>query len=115
MSRPLQEAEDRLREGTVLSSDPGVLSLVGDIDVRTVSRVQEAVRICLDAQPTAVCVDLSGVTFCDCAGINVMLWARREAGRTGTGFSLRGPLRPVVARVFTLTGADSFVSPARAA
>ncbi|MFJ9342344.1 STAS domain-containing protein [Streptomyces sp. NPDC101733] len=88
----------------VVAGRYGLVRLVGELDVETVPVVRDAVRTCLDNRPALLRIDLGGVSFCDCSGLRALLWAKGEAARTGCGFHVSGPLRPVVARVLAATG-----------
>lgn len=58
----------------------------GELDMATVGSLESILR---DA-PASVCVDLSGLTFCDVAGLNALLTARERAVGAGHGFVMIG-------------------------
>jgi anti-anti-sigma factor len=51
-------------------------------------------------------IDCSRLEFCDSTGLNVLLGARLKAEALGGGVHLAG-MRPAVARVFEITGAEA--------
>ncbi len=87
---------------------PGEVHLVvaGDLDLTTADRLDRALRDAERAEPRALVLDLSGVTFFDSTGLQILLDAdvrartatRRFVVRTGAG---------EVARVLALTDVTS--------
>ncbi|MFF8833179.1 STAS domain-containing protein [Streptomyces sp. NPDC015131] len=59
------------------------LAVSGELDIVTGEELRTSLQDLLPRSPT-VLVDLSGVTFLDCSGLGVLLWARRRARTTGT-------------------------------
>ncbi|MEU9303188.1 STAS domain-containing protein [Streptomyces sp. NPDC048269] len=55
--------------------------------------------------PTDVVVDLSGLTFCDSAGLNALLRGRLIADASGRTLRLAAPTRQI-RRLLELTGSD---------
>lgn len=53
-----------------------------------------------------VVLDLSGVSFCDSSGLNVLLWAWRWAEGAGAVLVL-ACVPPVLRRMLSMTGVDS--------
>jgi anti-anti-sigma factor len=60
----------------------------------------------LDDSRTGVDLDLDGVQFCDCSGLNTLLRLRQEALHHGKTLTIRHS-GPAVTRLLTLTGALS--------
>ncbi|MGW7319049.1 STAS domain-containing protein [Streptomyces sp. NPDC054865] len=90
----------------VLAGRYGLIHLTGELDVATAPDVRHAVRDSLTRPPALLRIDISAVSFCDCAGLGALLWAKAEAARAGSGFHLSGPFQPIVARVLDATGAS---------
>ncbi|MFF3641182.1 STAS domain-containing protein [Streptomyces sp. NPDC002564] len=88
-----------MRAETAVLAEQGTISLSGEMDLSTVGVLYEAVRSCLDARPARVLIALDEVSFCDCVGIRALLQAQAEVVRAGAVFELRGPLRPLLARL----------------
>ncbi|KJY35980.1 STAS domain-containing protein [Streptomyces sp. A1547] len=81
------------------------LRLVGALDLDGTAQLLAAVDDCFARRPDRVVLDLSGLRFCDCAGLNVLLEAKATADKIGTELRVEGA-RTQVARLFTLTGVD---------
>jgi anti-sigma B factor antagonist len=62
--------------------DPPVLQVDGEIDMSTADELRTALEKALAADPTVV-VDMAGVTFCDAAGLQVVL--QTAASLNGAG------------------------------
>lgn len=85
----------RLRVLLASAGGNAVLRLAGEIDSTTISTVATAVGQCLRDRPKGMTVDLSAVTFCDCAGRRVLRHAQQQATAAGTSFRLTGLTAPV--------------------
>lgn len=102
---PIPHRPVTLHAEVALLGSRGLVRLAGEIDLSTMDTIHEAVRTCLDARPTHVLIDLSGVTFCDCTGIRALLQAKEETLRAGARFRACGPLKPLLAGLVDYTGA----------
>jgi anti-anti-sigma factor len=79
----------------------GVVIFIGDLDVATAPALHAQLGRTAAGDPAPhLLVDLSGVTFMDCAGLRPLLAARN---RTGAAVSLRNPAPPVL-RLLRLLG-----------
>ncbi|GGO83858.1 STAS domain-containing protein [Wenjunlia tyrosinilytica] len=96
-------ADSILQVRAAIVDEAALIALRGEIDLDTAPRVKEAVQGCLPHHPRSIEIDLSGVAFCGCAGLNTLLWARAEATRAHSVFRLIAP-GPQPVRLFTLTG-----------
>ncbi|MFD4243982.1 STAS domain-containing protein [Streptomyces sp. NPDC058525] len=72
--------------GLEVSVAPGLpgrahVTVSGEIDLDNAPILREAVLTAVACYRTGVTVDLRQVTFCDCAGLNVLLAARDTAER----------------------------------
>ncbi|MFF0479268.1 STAS domain-containing protein [Streptomyces sp. NPDC004284] len=83
-----------------------LLTPVGELDHHTAELLRTPLDAALDADRARLVVDCSGLEFCDSTGLNVLLGARLRAQAAGGGVHLVG-MRPAVARVFHITGADA--------
>jgi anti-sigma B factor antagonist len=79
--RPPAEATD-LRVD-VLSTAPLVVGVSGEIDIASAPKLREELLGALRRHGTRLVLDLGGVTFIDCAGINALLAARSHARLEG--------------------------------
>jgi anti-anti-sigma factor len=85
-----------------------VLELAGEIDEASVPELRFRLAAAIDASGAGarVVVDLTGVTFMDCAGVGELVRALRSTGRAPGAIRLSSPA-PLVRRVLDLTGAGS--------
>lgn len=68
-----------LRIETYPADDRVLVVVSGDLDIDTEQMLQTALRDALAGSVSGVDLDLSGVEFCDCSGLNVLLRMRRRA------------------------------------
>ncbi|MFD0547680.1 STAS domain-containing protein [Streptomyces mexicanus] len=87
-------------------SGPCVVARVrGGMDYTVQRELRERLTQAIDRAEQALILDMAGVTFCDSAGLNVLLGARREAGRCEVALAL-ACAPGTVRRVLEMTGAD---------
>src|SRR5688572_29906439 len=79
------------------------LRLRGEIDLSTAPAVREAALSALQQSSTLLDIDLSGVTFMDSTGLEVLLATRRRAELLGGQLRLIDPCQAVL-RVLEVTG-----------
>jgi anti-anti-sigma factor len=97
---------DRLQVAVRRYGMSAVVTPAGELDHHTADVLREPLeKLAEDAIPTVV-VDCSHLDFCDSTGLNVLLGARLKAEAAGGGVHLAG-MKPAVARVFEITGADA--------
>ncbi|WP_418957418.1 STAS domain-containing protein [Streptomyces tritici] len=83
-----------------------IVKPVGELDHHTAELLRTPLEGALDGGRARLVVDCSALEFCDSTGLNVLLAARLRAEAEGGGVHLSG-MRPAVARVFEITGADA--------
>ncbi|GAA2977367.1 STAS domain-containing protein [Streptomyces fulvorobeus] len=83
-----------------------VVTPVGELDHHTADLLREPLESAVEQGRVRLVVDCSRLDFCDSTGLNVLLGARLRSEAEGGGVHLAG-MRPVVARVFEITGADA--------
>lgn len=83
-----------------------VVTPAGELDHHTAELLREPLETAVDQGLSRLVVDCSRLEFCDSTGLNVLLGARLKAEAAGGGVHLAG-MRPVVARVFEITGAEA--------
>ncbi|MDT0381925.1 anti-sigma factor antagonist [Streptomyces sp. RKND-216] len=83
-----------------------VLTPAGELDHHTAELFSEPLERCVEEGYSRLVVDCSRLEFCDSTGLNVLLGARLRAEAAGGAVHLAG-MRPAVARVFEITGADA--------
>ena len=93
---------------------PGpVVTISGEIDIQSGPQLRDQLLGIMRRHGARLALDLAGVTFIDCAGINVLLATRRRARLEG------GSLRvlrasPRVLRILALTRLQQVLMPAAA-
>lgn len=94
------------------SADRLVVVPVGYVDMDTAPVLGSALVNAIDSHPE-VCCDLAAVSFFSAAGLHVLLAARRQAGRGGSRFSIRGA-HGITRRVLRITQVERLlVDPGR--
>ncbi|WP_433889787.1 STAS domain-containing protein [Streptomyces sp. CA-111067] len=83
-----------------------VLTPAGELDHHTADLLSEPLGAAVDAGVKRLVIDCSELEFCDSTGLNVLLGARLRAEAAG-GEVLLAAMRPTVARVFEITGAEA--------
>jgi anti-anti-sigma factor len=78
------------------SPDPGppegsIVRVVGELDLASAPELRDRIARAADDPTCEVVVDLSGVSFVDCAGLGALLTAQAQLG---SRLSLRGPSTP---------------------
>lgn len=79
------------------------VAVVGEIDLPHARDLVVALREVLAGAPAVISLDLSGVTFMDSTGIQVLMGARADAVKAGTEVRIQKTSAPVQ-RVLQLTG-----------
>ncbi|WP_149179099.1 STAS domain-containing protein [Streptomyces sp. TRM49041] len=98
--------QGRLRVGVRTEGPSEILTPVGELDHHTADLLREPLEAALTQGRARLVVDCSQLEFCDSTGLNVLLGARLKAEAAGGGVHLAA-MRPVVARVFEITGAGA--------
>jgi anti-sigma B factor antagonist len=77
---------------------PGQVVVVvsGEIDIHTAPELERALVDELGREPTDLVVDMGGVAFIDCGGIDALIVAAGKARLLGRSFALRSPSRRVL-------------------
>jgi anti-sigma B factor antagonist len=94
-----------------VSIRPGPLvAISGEIDIASGPMLRDQLLCVIRRNGARLALDLSGVTFIDCAGINVLLAARRRALLEGGSMRVL-QASPRVRRVVALTRLDRELLP----
>jgi anti-sigma B factor antagonist len=83
-----------------------VVTLRGEIDIATAGRARNYLYNVVDSESLSVIVDLSGVTFCDAAGLGMLAKVASRARKAGHPVRLVGA-RPALLRIMRITGLDA--------
>ncbi|MEV7360839.1 STAS domain-containing protein [Kitasatospora sp. NPDC091276] len=84
------------------SNQPFIVRAHGEIDLDTAPSLRRVLATALESHREVV-LDLSEVTFMDCAGLGALVRARNQADRCDARLVLRGAGRCVM-RLLKLTG-----------
>jgi anti-anti-sigma factor len=84
---------------------PAVVVLPDEIDILSAGSVGERLMAAIVPGVAVVIADLTGTTFCDCAGVNTLLLASRKARASNAELRLVVRSR-VVLRILELLGTD---------
>jgi anti-sigma B factor antagonist len=79
-ARPARDLEEptELRMG-IRPGAPPVVEVCGDIDIQSAPLLRDELLRVVRRYGPQLALDLAGVTFLDCAGVNVLLATRRRA------------------------------------
>ncbi|MER7339356.1 STAS domain-containing protein [Streptomyces sp. NPDC000075] len=80
------------------------VAVSGEIDIQSAPQLRLTLDEALSDGAHVVEVDFSGVEFCDCYGLGVLLEARRRAARKGTALRLVSVTSPLVRHLLRRTG-----------
>ncbi|WP_159011861.1 STAS domain-containing protein [Streptomyces sp. NRRL F-5123] len=88
------------------------MTVHGEVDLDCSGMLHQALVDCLTATPRGVDLDLAGVTFFDCSGLNALLRARALAQATCAALNVTA-VSTAVTRVLDLTHCgEAFLLPA---
>jgi anti-anti-sigma factor len=82
-----------------------VVSVTGELDIATAEQAYVYISDVIDAWPTPVSVDLSGLTFCDASGLGALARIARHARQAGRQLRLTAA-RPSLLKIMRITGLD---------
>ena len=82
-----------------------IARLEGELDIATIPELRERLLGVLSSGVRLLIIDLSGVTFCDVAGLAVLIGTQRRATARGIVVRLAAP-RPQVVKLLRITGLD---------
>ncbi|MEV3924895.1 STAS domain-containing protein [Actinomadura coerulea] len=86
-------------------SGVAILALRGDLDMASAPALGEHLLAALPPGPRLLILDLSEVSFCDAAGLTMLIGVQRRAAGLGITLHLSAP-RPQVAKLLRITGLD---------
>ncbi len=89
-------------------SKRSVLRLQGELDVSNRDHLRRAISSALENHSPVLVLDLSGLSFTDCAGLSVLVWAHKRQAGCGHSLVLTGA-KPTVRRLLHLTGLDTYL------
>jgi anti-anti-sigma factor len=89
----------RIRPGSLLPT----VEVAGELDLESGPYLREQLRSIMRAHGAHLAIDLTGVTFIDCSGVNALLASGRDALRLG-GWTRVAGTSPCVRRLIEITG-----------
>jgi anti-sigma B factor antagonist len=89
-------------------SKRSVLRLQGELDVSSRDHLCHAISSALENHPPVLVMDLSGLSFTDCAGLSVLVWAHKRQAGCGHRLVITGA-KPITQRLLHLTGLDTYL------
>ncbi len=82
-----------------------VIAVHGELDIATTAALRDRVLALLSDTSTPVIINLAGVSFCDAAGLALLVGAQRRARLHGLSITLAAP-RPHLSKLLRITGLD---------
>ncbi len=82
-----------------------IVSVAGELDIATADQAYIYISDVIDAWPSPVSVDLSGLTFCDASGLGALARIARHARQAGRQLKLIAA-RPSLLKIMRITGLD---------
>ncbi|MFI5548064.1 STAS domain-containing protein [Streptomyces sp. NPDC051815] len=100
--------EDHEPDMWVSSGGKLVVQVGGEMDIDRAPMLAGALHTAITqpGSPGEIVVDLAQMSFCDSAGLNALVQARRTAEDHGKHLTLRAP-QPQFLRLLKITGADA--------
>jgi anti-anti-sigma factor len=83
-----------------------VIAISGELDIASAAALRGPLASAVHHTTHPLVLDLSGVPFCDAAGLDLLVGAHRQASAQGVDLSLATP-RPQLINLLRITGLDS--------
>ena len=99
---------DELRISVTAGPAHTLVTLAGECDLHTGRQLRDVLTSELSRGAQRMILDLSGLSFMDSTGMQVLLSVRTVLNVRGGTLSLVAP-QPVVTRILELTGADQYI------
>jgi len=85
-----------------------IVTLPAEIDMSNAEQVRQGLLSAVAQGASRVIADMTATTFCDSAGVTVLVRVVRQATAHGSGLRLAASA-PAVTRVLALTGVDKLI------
>jgi anti-sigma B factor antagonist len=85
-----------------------VVRLPAEIDISNADAITDLLLAVLNQDVSVLVADMTGTTFCACAGVNALTRARLRARDNRTQLRV-ATAAPIVERIFALTGLDRVI------
>jgi anti-sigma B factor antagonist len=89
----------------VAADGNAVVRVSGELDIATADQAYAYLRDVVDGQDGPVTMNLSGLSFCDAAGLGALARVAGHARRSGRSLKLAAA-RPSLLRIMAITGMD---------
>jgi anti-sigma B factor antagonist len=89
----------------VAANGKATVQVRGELDIATADQAYAYLRAVVDSQDGPVLMNLSGLSFCDAAGLGVLAKVAGHARRSGRSLKLT-EARPALLRIMAITGMD---------
>jgi anti-sigma B factor antagonist len=89
----------------VAADGKAMVRVSGELDIATADQAYAYLRDVVDSQDGPVTMNLSGLSFCDAAGLGVLARVAGHARRSGRSLKLAAA-RPSLLRIMAITGMD---------
>lgn len=89
----------------VAANGKATVRVRGELDIATADQAYAYLRDVVDSQDGPVMMNLSGLSFCDAAGLGVLAKVAGHARRSGRSLKLTAA-RPALLRIMAITGMD---------
>ena len=89
----------------VAADGKAMVRVSGELDIATADQAYAYLRDVVDSQDGPVTMNLSGLSFCDAAGLGVLAKVAGHARRSGRSLKLTAA-RPSLLRIMAITGMD---------
>ncbi|WP_078614601.1 STAS domain-containing protein [Streptomyces collinus] len=109
-SAPAAPAPGRLAVSCAPGDDRVRVTLRGELDLVSGNRLRGRLSEALAASASGLDLHLSGLSFCDCAGLSVLMELRRRALSASKTVVIQDP-SPAIDRLLHLIGAQDLFSP----
>jgi anti-sigma B factor antagonist len=86
--------------------EQAVITLPAEIDITTATEVRQVLLAAASHNPAVLIIDMSGTTFCDSAGVQVIIDTYNQAAATNVQLRLAAT---AVRRILTLVGVDQLI------
>lgn len=83
-----------------------VITMPAEIDATNADEIREALAAAASRDAAVLVIDMSETTFCDSAGVQAIVAARKQAAMTGTQLRLTAT---DALRILTLVGVDQLI------
>lgn len=83
-----------------------IISMPAEVDATNADEIGQALLAAAGRHVPVLIIDMSGVTFCDSAGVGAIIAAYQQAAATGTQLRL---VATAVLRILTLVGIDKLI------